>query len=127
MTRNEFLKACVAMGVGVSVTPWLTSCESLSDSGTQAGSNFKGNVLIIGAGSAGLIAGYSLNRQGIEFEILEASSNFGGRVKKFEGFGDFPIDLGAEWIHTNPSVLSELIATAGTHQQIERTITGSPE
>ena len=58
------------------------------------------NVLIIGAGAAGITAGHLLAERGIEFEILEASSTHGGRVRKLEGFADFPIDLGGEWIHT---------------------------
>ena len=57
-------------------------------------------VLIIGAGAAGITAGHLLAERGIDFEILEASSTHGGRVRKLEGFADFPIDLGGEWIHT---------------------------
>ncbi len=75
--------------------------------------------MIIGAGAAGLMAGYSLSQHGVEFKILEASSNFGGRVKKLEGFADFPIDLGAEWIHTDPSVFSELIGADEAQIPIE--------
>ncbi|KAE9392621.1 FAD/NAD(P)-binding domain-containing protein [Gymnopus androsaceus JB14] len=40
-------------------------------------------VLIIGAGTSGLCAGYELNKSGFEVEILEASSRVGGRVKTF--------------------------------------------
>ena len=57
-------------------------------------------VLIIGAGAAGITAGHLLAERGIDFEILEASATHGGRVRKLEGFADFPIDLGGEWIHT---------------------------
>ena len=57
-------------------------------------------MLIIGAGTAGLTAGQLLAGRGIDFAILEASSTHGGRVRKLEGFVDFPIDLGGEWIHT---------------------------
>ena len=58
------------------------------------------SVLIIGAGVAGLTAGHILEQHGISLEILEASETFGGRLKKTDDFADFPIDLGAEWIHT---------------------------
>ena len=57
-------------------------------------------VLIIGAGAAGLTAGYILHNKGVSFEILEAADTYGGRLKKTEALADFPIDLGAEWLHT---------------------------
>jgi len=73
-------------------------------------------VLIIGAGASGLTAGHVLGERGIEFEILEASSVHGGRVRKIEGFVDFPIDLGAEWIHkwigAKPAVFESLLKGA---------------
>jgi len=56
-------------------------------------------ICIVGAGVAGITAGHLLAEQGIDFDILEAHSTHGGRLKKLEGFADFPIDLGAEWIH----------------------------
>jgi len=61
--------------------------------------SFDGKVIIIGAGVAGMTAGYVLNELGIEYKILEASSTYGGRIKKVDDFADFPIDLGAEWVH----------------------------
>ncbi|WP_448556361.1 flavin monoamine oxidase family protein [Thalassotalea montiporae] len=72
---------------------------------------FKGKVIIIGAGVAGLTAGYLLQQQGIDFEILEASSIVGGRVKTNKDFVDFPIPLGAEWIHAGKNVLAEIVNT----------------
>jgi monoamine oxidase len=70
---------------------------------------FEGKVVVIGAGAAGLAAGYLLYRYGIDFEILEASPVIGGRVRRDTGLADFPIDLGAEWIHEDPVILSELV------------------
>ncbi len=71
-------------------------------------------VLIVGAGAAGLSAGFLLERESVDFEILEASSRYGGRVRKVEGFADFPIDLGAEWIHkwigAKPPFFKQLLA-----------------
>lgn len=93
------------MGIGAAFLPSILSSCTKQD---QFQVNFSGKVLIIGAGSAGLMAGYFLSRYNIDFEIIEASSVFGGRVKKIEGFADFPIDLGAEWIHDQPKVFSEM-------------------
>lgn len=67
------------------------------------------NVVIIGAGAAGLTAGYHLQRQGVNCTILEASSILGGRLRKSEGLADFPIDLGGEWIHVDTSILDEIV------------------
>lgn len=43
---------------------------------------------IIGAGAAGLYAGYLLREQGLDFRIFEASDRYGGRMGKLEGFAD---------------------------------------
>jgi monoamine oxidase len=103
MTRQEFLKKGVALGLSI---PFLSSFVEPQEQTSKK----PGSVLIIGAGAAGLAAGYTLKKRGADFKILEASSNFGGRVKRTEQFADFPIDLGAEWIHTEPSILSEILA-----------------
>lgn len=61
--------------------------------------SFHGKVLIIGAGVAGLTAGHLLKQKGIDFQIIEASSRWGGRIKDADGFADFPVAIGAEWVH----------------------------
>ncbi|CAB9503358.1 Peroxisomal N(1)-acetyl-spermine/spermidine oxidase [Seminavis robusta] len=66
-------------------------------------------ILIVGAGAAGLTAAYTLLLQNVtDFRILEASNRIGGRLKKLEGFASFPIDLGGEWIHVQPTVLEDI-------------------
>ena len=57
----------------------------------------------------GLSAGYLLQQRGVDFEILEASSIYGGRMRRTTDFADFPIPLGAEWLHTNPSVFQDIV------------------
>lgn len=110
MTRQEFIKRCAALGLGASMFPnLLLSCKNEQVFFDDFDVNFSGKVLIIGAGAAGLTAGHVLNQYNIDFEILEASSVYGGRVKEIQGFADFPIDLGAEWIHTDPSILATLL------------------
>lgn len=73
-------------------------------------------VLIVGAGASGITAGHLLQKRGVEFEILEAASVHGGRVRKIDDFADFPIDLGAEWVHkwigAKPAVFAALLAGA---------------
>ena len=66
-------------------------------------------MIVVGGGAAGLYAAYNLKHRNIEFEILEASSTIGGRVKETRDFVDFPIDLGGEWIHTHPRILQDML------------------
>ena len=69
------------------------------------------SALIIGAGAAGLSAAQELEAAGIDYTILEASGTYGGRMKESTDFADFPIDLGAEWIHEDPEVLNDMAGT----------------
>lgn len=120
MTRKEFLKNLATLGIGL---PFLgtivSSCEGyeLIDPTTKI--DYTGKVLIIGAGAAGLTAGYILHQNNIDFQIIEASPMYGGRVKKSTTFTDVPIDLGAEWIHTDPSILSTLVNDTTNDVDIE--------
>ncbi len=61
-------------------------------------------VIIVGAGAAGLNAGRVLNEKGVNFTIVEASDQVGGRLRKNTEFADFPLDVGAEWIHGNKAL-----------------------
>ena len=56
-------------------------------------------VLIIGAGIAGLAAARELKSQGIEVTILEGRSRIGGRVYSDRSLNNLPLDMGASWIH----------------------------
>jgi monoamine oxidase len=81
----------------------------------EAAKAFTGKILIIGAGSSGMFAAYTLQFLGIKhYEILEAHANYGGRVQEMNDFccdnDDLPpLDLGAEWIHVHPRILQDLL------------------
>lgn len=96
MTRKEFIKLSSVFGIGVPFQDMLFPFQF------EKHIPFKGKVIIIGAGAGGLSAAYFLNQQGTDFEIFEASSTFGGRMKINIDFADFPIPLGAEWLETGP-------------------------
>jgi len=120
MTRTEFLKQSLALGLGSSfLASLLSSCSTGELFFENLQPQFNGKVLIIGAGAAGITAAYILQKHNIDFQIIEASGSFGGRVKKIEGFADFPIDLGGEWIHTDPSILSQLLNNQSTDVDID--------
>ena len=75
--------------------------------------HYEGKVIIIGAGASGLAAAKILQRNNIDYLILEASNRYGGRLKENKTLADFPIDLGAEWIHHLPTVLNRLKGKPG--------------
>lgn len=80
---------------------------------------YNGRIIIIGAGAAGLYAGYILKSRGIDFMILEASDQYGGRLAKRDDFADFPIDLGAQWLHGRNNILGSLIAETKTKTSLD--------
>ncbi|WNJ18324.1 FAD-dependent oxidoreductase [Pontibacter sp. G13] len=104
MTKREFLRLLGLMGVSIPTYPALLSCES-----PEEPTPFSGSVLIIGAGAAGMTAGYRLAQAGVPYQILEASSQHGGRMRTNTTFADFPIPLGAEWLHIEPGIFAEIV------------------
>ena len=103
MTRSEFLQMCTLLGIGLPLNASISGCKK----GAVLREGDK--VLILGAGAGGLTAAYQLIRKGVDVEILEASSSYGGRMKRTKSFTDFPIPLGAEWLHVERSVLDEIV------------------
>lgn len=73
---------------------------------------FDGNVVIIGAGAAGLYAADILNAKGIKVKVLEAGSQAGGRIRSLRNqqdlvnlsVADFPVELGADVIYGSDSI-----------------------
>lgn len=114
MTRIEFLKICGLFGIGLPMQSGVMSCRE-----EQIPASFTGKVLIIGAGAGGLSAGYFLQQKGIDFEILEASDAYGGRMKITTDFADFPIPLGAEWLETNPKIFQEIVNDPSVNVEIQ--------
>lgn len=72
------------------------------------------DVIIVGAGMAGLTAGKTLKHAGRSFVILEATGRIGGRGHTDSTTFSAPVDLGGAWIHnvtTNP--LTPIITGSG--------------
>lgn len=72
-----------------------------------------GDVVVIGAGMAGVAAAATLRSAGIDVVVLEARDRIGGRIESDLRWGP-PIELGASWVHAvegNPLV--PLAAQAG--------------
>jgi monoamine oxidase len=64
------------------------------------------DVIVVGAGVAGLTAAEVLCKAGLAVTILEARDRIGGRIlTKFDPECGFPIELGAEFIHGRPPIV----------------------
>jgi lysine-specific histone demethylase 1B len=113
MDRRQFIKQSTLLSIGGLLIPstLLAACrkETFFEDVT-----YDGKVIIIGAGAAGLYAAYMLKSKGIDFQLLEASSTYGGRLGKLTGFANFPIDTGAQWLHGKNSILGDLIKKSKT-------------
>ena len=79
------------------------------------------DVVVIGAGLAGLLTARALVRSGLDVTVLEARSRVGGRTwsKRFHGA---TFDVGGQWIGTAQSRMQQLVAEYGlatfrTHTQ----------
>src|SRR5271155_3014401 len=70
------------------------------------------DVVIVGAGMAGLTAARALAKAGVRVLVLEAQERIGGRILT-QHVGGEAIELGAEFIHGRPPELWALIDEAG--------------
>ena len=77
LTRRDFVRISALLGLSGGISSLFAKSQ-----------NKPSRVIIIGAGAAGLSAGYLLAQLGIDFKILEASSVYGGRLKTSTDFAD---------------------------------------
>lgn len=89
MNRKDFIKQASLVSGGLLFAKKL---EALPSS--------KPEVIIIGAGFAGLAAAYKLQKIGIKVTILEAKNRIGGRVfsHTIDKAESLVVELGAEWV-----------------------------
>ena len=57
------------------------------------------DIIVIGAGMAGIAAANQLNENGYDVIVLEARDRIGGRILTDQSHGGYSLDLGASWIH----------------------------
>jgi len=116
----------IGLGVsaGLALPGWLTSCNNEEDPKPNSASGEE--VVIIGAGAAGLYAADILQAGGIKVTILEASARIGGRVRTLKSSdkpsqsllftspstlsSDFPCELGAEQIIGSDSIWNKMVS-----------------
>lgn len=68
--------------------PFMLTCSSRPD------------VVVIGAGAAGIAAARSLLRGGLDVAVIEARDRLGGRAHTVEATDGLRLDLGCEWLHS---------------------------
>ncbi len=71
------------------------------------------DVIVVGAGIAGLSAASELRALGLDVLVLEARNKIGGRVDTDYEFASHPIERGAEFVHGENVVTWELIRKFG--------------
>jgi monoamine oxidase len=109
LTRRDALKL---LGAGAAV---LVSADQLhSAHATQPSPANHTNVVVVGAGFAGLSAARMLVRQGKKVAVLEARDRVGGRVKAAKIAGR-SIDAGGMWVGPTQTRLLDLIKEYGLH------------
>lgn len=104
--RRRFLKTAVAAVAGASVTPVFKMA---------ARGPHTPKIVIVGAGTAGLVCAYRLQQRGITARVIEASSRPGGRMFSLRNF--FPdnqlTELGGEYIDSGHATMRGLVKEFG--------------
>jgi monoamine oxidase len=71
------------------------------------------DVIVVGAGVAGLVAARDLTHSGYEVAVLEARDRVGGRLLNGELPGGAPIEVGGQWVGPGQTQALGLIAELG--------------
>ncbi len=96
LNRKEFLEKMGLALAGVVVAPSVLS--SCTDKGNNNPTP-KGDVIVIGAGMAGLGCAKKLKDSGYTVTVLEGRNRVGGRIFTDRSLNGVPADMGASWIH----------------------------
>jgi len=75
----------------------------------------RADVIVLGAGVAGLATAQGLVHTDLEVVVLEARERLGGRVHTDKHFAGFPLEFGAEFVHGEHAPTWELIDRLGLH------------
>ncbi|MDQ3692889.1 MAG: flavin monoamine oxidase family protein [Chloroflexota bacterium] len=85
ITRRRFIQAVAAVGGTTAAWSAMSAWGHLAEAKQTApptlpGESSGARIIILGAGPAGLVAGYELGRKGYDVQILEADDRVGGHV-----------------------------------------------
>ena len=84
-----------------------------SDLGTRKYGMKEYDVLVIGAGAAGLMAAHEIALAGRKVCVIEAKEKCGGRIQTFYTAANYPLEAGAEFIHGDLPLTMQLAKKAG--------------
>ncbi|MGY6561381.1 MAG: flavin monoamine oxidase family protein [Luteibaculaceae bacterium] len=113
MNRRDFLYKSGLLSVGSLLVPHENLFHQVSKL-NNAMSAVKEKVIVVGAGAAGLYAAFCLKQKGVDFLVLEAASTYGGRLGKIEGFANYTLDSGAQWLHGKRNLVGALVKESKT-------------
>lgn len=75
--------------------------------------NQRWDVVVVGAGMAGLTAAHALREAGKTVVVVEAANRVGGRIYTDRGFASVPVEWGAELVHGRRAETWALVRAAG--------------
>jgi predicted NAD/FAD-dependent oxidoreductase len=84
------------------------------------------DVIIVGAGLAGLAAAWSLHEAGVGVTVLEARPRVGGRVWSQRLANGAVVELGGEWIAAGDVTVQEVAAQLGVAAKLAVGTAGRP-
>lgn len=110
ISRRQLLHGGLAAAGAVAAATFTREGE-----GAFAQQQGRSPILIVGAGIAGLTAGYRLRQGGVRADIIEATNRVGGRIRTAPKVAGTPIyaDLGGEFIDTGHTTLISLATELG--------------
>lgn len=115
-SRRQFLRSTATAGLLLSVGGPVIAHDLLQ----AALGKPKQKIAIVGAGMAGLSAGYYLRKKGVEATLFEGDKRAGGRIKSariFDG-GNLNTEIGAEFIDTAHADMFAFAKIAGVDTRL---------
>jgi monoamine oxidase len=101
VSRRTFIRGAAGTALALRLPNSSHPARATEPAACDSGANKlrRVDVLVIGAGAAGLAAARELVERGRSVLVIEARDRIGGRVWTNRMWPEAPIDLGASWIH----------------------------
>jgi monoamine oxidase len=116
-SRRKFLTYAAAIGAAMAIPKGILAIGRAAEaSGSLRSSRSNVDVVVIGAGLAGLTTAYRLLQQGATVQVLEANNRVGGRTLNTPTTACAPAESGGQWIGPGQDAIFSLMAELGiTH------------